>query len=185
VPRYEGRLELTWTNKHERLLAHDDGSYEWLPPSDYRVAEVRLLDDVGVVGEVSKRSVLSCSPLASVRPSNFLARSAQPGHSITATPAASSSPVTRASAAVARSLRATDRAHPEGGELGEHGTLALPASAPSPWGDDRSPAPSHTVSNVQSSPESTAPGGNQEVGVPVIRGQNLVGSGVDVTESVA
>jgi hypothetical protein len=43
VPRYEGRLELTWTNKHERLLAHDYGPYEWLSPSDYRVAEDRLL----------------------------------------------------------------------------------------------------------------------------------------------
>ncbi len=52
MPRYEGRLELTWTNKHERLLAHDDGSYEWLPPSDYRVAEVRLLQDAETVGEV-------------------------------------------------------------------------------------------------------------------------------------
>lgn len=50
---YEGRLELTWTNKHERLLAHDDGSYEWLPPSDYRVSEVRLLHDVDSVGDVS------------------------------------------------------------------------------------------------------------------------------------
>ncbi len=38
-PHYEGRLELTWTNKHLRLLAHDDGSYEWTEPSDYRVAE--------------------------------------------------------------------------------------------------------------------------------------------------
>jgi adenine-specific DNA-methyltransferase len=54
VPRYEGRLELTWTNKHERLLAHD-GGYEWLPPSDYRVAEVRLLHDIETVGEVSRR----------------------------------------------------------------------------------------------------------------------------------
>jgi len=55
VPSYEGRLELTWTNKHLRLLAHDDGSYEWLDPSDYRVAEVRLLHDVDAVGEVGKR----------------------------------------------------------------------------------------------------------------------------------
>ncbi len=47
-----GRLELTWTNKHLRLLAHEDGSYEWVPPSDYRVAEVRLLHDVATVGEV-------------------------------------------------------------------------------------------------------------------------------------
>lgn len=51
---YEGRLELTWTNKQLRLLAHDDGSYEWVPPSDYRVAEVRLLHDVKTVGEVGK-----------------------------------------------------------------------------------------------------------------------------------
>ena len=54
VDRYEGRLELTWTNKHLRLLAHEDGSYEWVPPSDYRVAEVRLLHDVATVGKVGK-----------------------------------------------------------------------------------------------------------------------------------
>jgi len=52
VPIYEGRLELTWTNKSMRLLAHEDGSYEWVSPSDYRVAEVRLLHDAGAVGEV-------------------------------------------------------------------------------------------------------------------------------------
>src|SRR5438477_7627851 len=50
--KYEGRLELTWTNKHLRLLAHEDGTYEWLSPSDYRVAEVRLLRDAGTTGEV-------------------------------------------------------------------------------------------------------------------------------------
>lgn len=50
---YDGRLELTWTNKHLRLLAHEDGRYEWVSPSDYRVAEVRLLDDVTTVGDVS------------------------------------------------------------------------------------------------------------------------------------
>lgn len=55
MPRYEGRLELTWTNKDRWLLAGDDGNYDWLPPSDYRVAEVRLLDDVQVVGEVGRR----------------------------------------------------------------------------------------------------------------------------------
>jgi adenine-specific DNA-methyltransferase len=55
VPRYEGRLELTWTNKDQCLLAHDDGSYEWLSPSDYRVAEVLLLDDVQAVGDVGRR----------------------------------------------------------------------------------------------------------------------------------
>ncbi len=50
---YEGALELTWTNKHLRLLAHEDGSFEWLSPADYRVAEVRLLDNAAVVGDVS------------------------------------------------------------------------------------------------------------------------------------
>ncbi len=48
---YRGRLELTWTNKHERLLAREDGSYAWVPPADYRVAEVRLLRDAGTTGE--------------------------------------------------------------------------------------------------------------------------------------
>lgn len=54
MEQYKGRLELTWTNKHLRLLAHEDGSYEWLEPSDYRVAEVRLLHDVNTVGEIGK-----------------------------------------------------------------------------------------------------------------------------------
>jgi adenine-specific DNA-methyltransferase len=52
LPRYEGRLELTWTNKAECLLAQEEGSYQWVSPSDYRVAEVRLLHDAGVVGDV-------------------------------------------------------------------------------------------------------------------------------------
>jgi adenine-specific DNA-methyltransferase len=51
---YEGRLELTWTNKDLRLLAHEDGSYEWLSPADYRVAEVRLLHDAATVGSVGR-----------------------------------------------------------------------------------------------------------------------------------
>lgn len=56
MPQYDGRLELTWTNKHLALLAHEDGSYEWVKPSDYRVAEVRLLhDDVTIVGVAGKR----------------------------------------------------------------------------------------------------------------------------------
>jgi hypothetical protein len=36
-PKPVGRLELTWTNKHLRLLAQEDGSYEWVEPSDHRV----------------------------------------------------------------------------------------------------------------------------------------------------
>jgi adenine-specific DNA-methyltransferase len=60
--QYEGRLELTWTNKHQSLLAHEDGSYEWLPESDYRVAEVRLLHDVLAVGDVAEKG-RSCDNL--------------------------------------------------------------------------------------------------------------------------
>lgn len=56
---YDGRLELTWTNKHLRLLAGEDGRYEWVSPSDYRVAEVRLLDDVTSVGEVGRQRARS------------------------------------------------------------------------------------------------------------------------------
>lgn len=50
-PEPSGRLELTWTNKHLRLLAHDDTTYEWCDPADYRVAEVRLLNEVTTVGD--------------------------------------------------------------------------------------------------------------------------------------
>ena len=48
--KYSGRLELTWTNKHHRLLARRDEGYEWVPPHDYRVSEVRLLRDAALVG---------------------------------------------------------------------------------------------------------------------------------------
>lgn len=47
---YSGRLELTWTNKNKTLLALDDGTYQWVDPSDHRVAEVRLLTDAATVG---------------------------------------------------------------------------------------------------------------------------------------
>jgi hypothetical protein len=40
---HSGKLELTWTNKHLRLLSNVDGGYTWVPAADYRVAEVRLL----------------------------------------------------------------------------------------------------------------------------------------------
>jgi hypothetical protein len=44
VPAYEGRLELTWTNKSLRLLAHEDGSYEWVPLSSSHngISETRI-----------------------------------------------------------------------------------------------------------------------------------------------
>jgi adenine-specific DNA-methyltransferase len=51
--QYHGRLELTWTNKDKALLWSEDGTYRWVPPADYRVAEVRLLHDAGEVGAVS------------------------------------------------------------------------------------------------------------------------------------
>jgi len=54
--RYSGRLELTWANKDWRLLSYENGSYEWVPPSDYRVAEVRLLHDGSTIGDVGDPS---------------------------------------------------------------------------------------------------------------------------------
>jgi adenine-specific DNA-methyltransferase len=50
--RYRGRLELTWTNKSQRLLAPDGGTYEWTDPADFRVAEVRLLRALTSAGKV-------------------------------------------------------------------------------------------------------------------------------------
>src|SRR5215210_8154631 len=60
---HKGRLELTWTNKDKRLLSFPDGSYVWVSPSDYRVAEVRLLDDAGTVGEVGPGSARAADNL--------------------------------------------------------------------------------------------------------------------------
>jgi adenine-specific DNA-methyltransferase len=52
--RLKGRLELTWTNKDQRLLSHGEDTYEWTTPDDHRVSEVRLLQDVAAVGETHK-----------------------------------------------------------------------------------------------------------------------------------
>ncbi|MDQ2743253.1 MAG: hypothetical protein M3Z66_13310 [Chloroflexota bacterium] len=60
MPNYEGRLELTWTNKSLRLLAHEDGSYQWVSPSDYRGAEVHLLHDAGAGGELHGARAVGC-----------------------------------------------------------------------------------------------------------------------------
>lgn len=49
-PTPQGRLELTWTNKSLRLLAHEGGRYEWTDRGDHRVAEVRLLHEVDQFG---------------------------------------------------------------------------------------------------------------------------------------
>jgi adenine-specific DNA-methyltransferase len=55
--RPRGQLELTWAEKDWRLITRSDGEtasdgekYGWVPPSDHRVAEVRLLHDAGCVG---------------------------------------------------------------------------------------------------------------------------------------
>ena len=55
--REDGRVELTWTNKHRRLVVFDEPGdglpYRWVEPSDYRAAEVRLLREVAQVGDPS------------------------------------------------------------------------------------------------------------------------------------
>lgn len=48
-----GRLELTWANKHVRLISDPEGGYEWVDPADPRVSEVRLLQEVDTVGNDS------------------------------------------------------------------------------------------------------------------------------------
>lgn len=45
------RLELTWANKDRRLLSHGESTYEWVEAQDYRVAEVRLLENQGTFGD--------------------------------------------------------------------------------------------------------------------------------------
>lgn len=57
-PRRKGRVELTWTNKDWRLLAREDGTWDWVPPADYRVAEVRLLHEVAAVGDAETDNLL-------------------------------------------------------------------------------------------------------------------------------
>ena len=49
--QHEGRLELTWSNKHLRLHTTSEGEYEWVEPTDPRVTEVRLIDELDRVGE--------------------------------------------------------------------------------------------------------------------------------------
>jgi len=48
-----GRLTLSWANKEKALLSHGETGYEWVERDDPRVREVRLLDEVGRVGEVT------------------------------------------------------------------------------------------------------------------------------------
>lgn len=46
--KHSGQLELTWTDKDKALLSVSDGRYDYtfVDPADYRVNEVRLLDEV-------------------------------------------------------------------------------------------------------------------------------------------
>lgn len=53
-----GRLELTWANKDQSLLAHDDVTYEWVDPTDWKVSEVRLLREVGSFGDETDGNLL-------------------------------------------------------------------------------------------------------------------------------
>lgn len=48
-----GRLTLSWANKDKALLSHGESGYEWVERDDPRVREVRLLDEVGLVGEAA------------------------------------------------------------------------------------------------------------------------------------
>jgi adenine-specific DNA-methyltransferase len=45
------RLVLSWVGKEEALIRTPRGGYEWVSRDDPRVAEVRLLREVGTVGD--------------------------------------------------------------------------------------------------------------------------------------
>lgn len=53
-----GRLTLSWANKDKALLSHGEAGYEWVERDDPRVREVRLLDEVGRVGEETSSNLL-------------------------------------------------------------------------------------------------------------------------------
>lgn len=53
-----GRLELTWTDKDRRLLAHGASSYQVVDATDWRVAEVRLLHTTDTVGDATADNLL-------------------------------------------------------------------------------------------------------------------------------
>lgn len=48
-----GRLTLSWVNKDQALVPTDSGGYEWVERHDPRVTEVRLLHQLGRVGDVT------------------------------------------------------------------------------------------------------------------------------------
>jgi adenine-specific DNA-methyltransferase len=63
----QGRLELTWANKELRLLAHADETYEWVDPTDWRVAETRLLREIATIGEPSDNLLVCGDALHTLR----------------------------------------------------------------------------------------------------------------------
>ncbi len=52
------RVQLTWRNKDLALLSHGASSYEWVEPSDWRVSEIRLLENPEQVGELSNNLLI-------------------------------------------------------------------------------------------------------------------------------
>lgn len=52
------RLQLTWKNKDLRLLNHGASTYEWVEPRDWRVSEVRILQETAQVGEVGENLLI-------------------------------------------------------------------------------------------------------------------------------
>jgi adenine-specific DNA-methyltransferase len=53
-----GRLELTWSNKDMSLLFSSDGGYDWVHTNDVRIAETRLLEEAGHVGDAEAENLL-------------------------------------------------------------------------------------------------------------------------------
>ena len=62
-----GRLTLTWANKDKALLSHGETGYEWVDRDDPRAREVRLLDEVGRVGEASDNLLIRGDSLDALR----------------------------------------------------------------------------------------------------------------------
>lgn len=65
--RTPGRLTLNWANKDLALVSTTDGGYEWVPPTDPRAAEVRVLDPVSEVGDPSDNLLVRGDSLDALR----------------------------------------------------------------------------------------------------------------------
>jgi adenine-specific DNA-methyltransferase len=49
-----GRLTLSWSNDDRSLISNGDSGYQWVPRDDPRVREIRLIDEVDRIGDVSR-----------------------------------------------------------------------------------------------------------------------------------